>query len=180
MKLATTIRTAAAQSTDECFDFLYGELRRIARGMMLSERSDHTLSATALVNEAYLRLSGSPGSSGEWESRGHFISAAAESMRRILIEKARAKGTKKRSSGRARTSLDSIGIDAADDADWIIDLNDGLVELESWDAQAAELVKLRLFCGLTTIEAGRLLGMSRWVSYQTWDFARAWFAQKDG
>jgi RNA polymerase sigma factor (TIGR02999 family) len=174
----TVVNRCTDQSTDDFFETLYDELRRIARGMMASERDDHTLSATSLVNEAYLRLAPPNGKRGEWLSRPQFISVVAEAMRRILIDRARARATVKRRSVRKLIHLDSIGICTGESQDWILDLEDGLQILEKLDPQTAQLVKLRVFTGLPVIEAGRMLELSRWISYEKWDFAVAWFAAR--
>jgi RNA polymerase sigma factor (TIGR02999 family) len=166
-------------ATDALFAMVYEELRELARKQMLRERPDHTLQTTALVHEAYLRMVSAPAG---WESRGHFFAAAAEAMRRILIDAARAKGSLKRGQGRKRESKASADLleSANWDPDLLLDLEQGIGRLSESDRQAAELVKLRLFAGLSITEAGECLGLSRSVAYRAWEFARAWFAVHGG
>jgi len=144
---------------------------------MLCERPDHTLQATALVHEAYLRLVDAQ-QVQRWESRGHFFSAAAEAMRRILIESARQKKRQKRGGDARRVGLENLAVAAtmARDPDLLLDLNTGLFRLAEEDPEAAELLKLRLFAGLSVTEAGKMLGMSRTVAYRNWEYVHAWFA----
>lgn len=151
---------------------VYDELRRLAAARLAGERPDHTLQATALVHEAYLRL---VGSDQKWESRGHFFAAAAESMRRILVDWARSRKRLKRGGDRRRVEIDEVATVEATDPDMILDLDEAITELVKVDAEAAELVKLRLFSGLSVSDAGRMLGLSRRAAYEIWDFARAWF-----
>ena len=153
---------------------VYDELRRLAAAKMAREKPGQTLQATALVHEAYLRLV-----DGEkvryWDSRRHFFAAAAEAMRRILIDRARHRQRLKRGSGRMRQELDLETI-IRDEAslDDLIDLDAALVRLAGIDAQAAALVRLRLFAGLTVEEAASALGVSRRTAERDWTFARTW------
>ncbi len=160
---------------DDLFPAVYDELRRLASGKMTLERPDHTLSATALVHEAYVRLVDTD-TVRHWNSRGHFFTAAAEAMRRILVEHARKKMAAKRGGGRHRQALaDDVTVLPADPV-LLLDLNDAVDQLEKADAQAAELLKLLLFAGLSVAEGGRMLGMSNKIAYRHWDYIRAWFA----
>jgi RNA polymerase sigma factor (TIGR02999 family) len=156
---------------------VYKELRRLAQTRMALERADHTLQSTALVHEAYLRLVGTDGVQ-HWDSRGHFFAAAAEAMRRILIESARSKRSQKRGQNHHGVSAEQLDFAASTncDPDLLLDINAGVDRLAEEDAEAAELVKLRLFAGLSVTEAGEMLGMSRSAVYRTWDFVRSWFA----
>jgi RNA polymerase sigma factor (TIGR02999 family) len=150
---------------------VYEELRKLAVARLAQEKSGQTLQATALVHEAYLRLVGPE--QHLWDSRGHFFAAAAEAMRRILIDNARRKRCAKHGGGRQRVELDSqVALDS--DGDDLIALDDALSRLAGEDAQAAELVKLHFFAGLSMDEAGRVLGLSRASAYRLWDYARAW------
>ncbi len=159
--------------TSELFTAVYDELRRIAQSMMCGERSDHTLSATALVNEAYVRLEGRR--EAEWDTRGHFFCAAAEAMRRILIDRARARGAAKRQATReVEYPLELATATKQPDFDFLLDLDSQIAALADEDPLAAELVKLRVFAGRSVVEAGELLGLKRWSAYQTWDFCLAW------
>ncbi len=162
-------------AADELLPLVYEQLRQLAASRMATERSDHTLQATALVHEAYMRLV-QHDDGGSWDGRGHFFSAAAESMRRILVEAARRKSSKKRGGERRRVELADFSRDPSITPSRIVELSDQLDVLEAEDAEAAQLVKLRLFGGLSVAEAGEALGMSRSTAYENWDFARAWFA----
>lgn len=158
------------QTTRQLFEAVYDELRVVAGQMMLRERIEHTLSATALVNESYLRLATSKNTF--WETRGHFFSAVAEAMRRILIDRARARNTLKRGRRREQVDMDQL----LDSPHWLFELNDRIEQLAEEDPQAAEFVKLRVFAGLNVIDAGQALGLRKGAAYQLWDFVRRWFA----
>ncbi len=168
------IQEGEGQASRDLFPAVYDELRRLAAGKMSLERVDHTLSATALVNEAYLRLVDTD-TVREWNSRGHFFSAAAEAMRRILVEHARRKKAQKRGGDLQRQSLEVDLTMAPTDPDLLLDVHGAVDRLEEADKEAAELLKLVLFAGLSVAEAGRMLGMTRDVAYRHWDYIRSWF-----
>jgi RNA polymerase sigma factor (TIGR02999 family) len=153
---------------------VYDELRKLAAQKLAQEKPGQTLQATALVHEAYLRLV-DPGGRRPWNNRVHFLAAAAEAMRRILIDRARDRKRLKRGSGRPRQELDLEAF-LEDDApaDDLIDLDEAIARLEGIDAQAGALVKLRLFAGLTIEEASSALGISRRTAERDWTFARTW------
>lgn len=166
------------RASHELLPLVYDELRKLAEARMTAERPDHTLQPTALVHEAYMRLVDG-NVSPQWDGRGHFFAAAAEAMRRILIESARRKKTAKRGGDRQHVEANEdlmAGFDG--NLDQIIDFNDALEDLAKVDTEAAELVKLRLFAGLSVTEAGDNLHMSRTSAYECWQFARAWFASR--
>lgn len=155
---------------------VYDELRRLAAGHMANESPGHTLDATALVHEAYLRLVARPEGSAEIEfaNRGHFFAAAAEAMRRILVDSARRKQSQKQGGGR-RVSLDVDAQPAATvDGDSWLDLDAAFSTFEMVDADAAKLAKLRIFGGLTNEEAGDALGVPRATAHRQWTYAKAW------
>src|SRR4051812_5376176 len=164
MKEVTRILIAAEQgepqAAEQLLPLIYDELRQLAAEKMAQEKPGQTLQATALVHEAYLRLVGqAPGQ--HWDHRGHFFAAAAEAMRRILVESARSKRRLKRGGGAARIELqERLAIDA-DRTQELIEIHEALTELERHDAQAAALVKLRFFAGLEHREAAEILGISR-------------------
>jgi RNA polymerase sigma factor (TIGR02999 family) len=182
-QLLNAIRQGDSQATADLFPLVYDELRRLARSRMAHERTEHTLQATALVHEAYLRLvgdapipAGSAGSPG-WDGRGHFFAAAAEAMRRILIEHARGRNASKRGGGHRRVelsdecaSIDSLSSDVAD----LLALDEALERLAIEAPAKAQLVKLRYFAGLTLEEAADALGVSLATAKRHWAFARAW------
>jgi RNA polymerase sigma factor (TIGR02999 family) len=162
-------------AAQELLPLVYGHLRGLAERYLREERPDHTLQPTALVHEAYVRLVDVE-RARHWHSRGHFFAAAAEAMRRILVDWARARKSLKRGGDWRRMQLDDLAAGACDTPDLLLDLDDGLCRLAEEDAESAELVKLRLFAGLSVTEAGCALGLSRTVAYENWEFARSWFA----
>jgi RNA polymerase sigma factor (TIGR02999 family) len=175
-QLLTTIERGERHAASELLPAVYDELRRLAAHKLAQERPGQTLQATALVHEAWLRLV-APSKSGDeakWAGRGHFFSAAAEAMRRILIENARRKASVRHGGGGERMSLEEVEIIAPLPDDDLLALNEGLEQLEKLDAPAAGLVKLRFFTGLTQEEAAEILGLSRSAADRAWVFARAW------
>ncbi|HMF14340.1 MAG TPA: ECF-type sigma factor [Gemmataceae bacterium] len=152
---------------------LYAELRRLAESLTSRLRPGQTLQPTALVHEAYLRLVDGQ-QVQQWNSRGHFFGAAAEAMRRILIEAARSRGRQKRGGDGRRLDLEDVSQVATLPPDELFDLNDAIDALAAHDAVAAELVKLRFFAGLSIEEAAESLGVSRTTGYGHWTYARAW------
>jgi RNA polymerase sigma factor (TIGR02999 family) len=164
------------EASERLLPLVYEELKKLATAKMLGERSDHTLQATALVHEAYLRLVDAQ-QVRRWESRGHFFSAAAEAMRRILIESARRKNSGKRGGSQQRVQQDlDVAATTGTDPDLLLDIDAGLTRLSETDPEVAELLKLRLFAGLSVSEAGEMLGMSRSAAYRNWEYVRSWFA----
>jgi RNA polymerase sigma factor (TIGR02999 family) len=161
-----------SRAADRLLAAVYDELRRLASSKLARERPGQTLQATALVHEAYLRLLG--GKHADWEGRGHFFAAAAEAMRRILVERARRKGRLKHGGGRKRLELSDADFMQEPDSIDLLALNEALEQFAQVDHTKAELVKLRYFTGLTVEQAGRLLGISRATADRYWTFARAW------
>jgi len=158
------------------FPVVYRELKRLAARQLTAERPDHTLQATALVHEVYLRLS-SAHRQPHWKNRGHFFAAAAQAMRRILIDWARHKATE-RAGGRLRRQDPECLAHAASgtcDIDMLLDIDAGLTKLAEHDPEAAQLAELRLFAGLSVVQAGAMLNMSRTAAYELWKYTRAWF-----
>jgi len=160
-------------AAEQLLPLVYEELRKLAVQKMAHERPGQTLQATALVHEAYLRLVGSRNAQ-RWDSRGHFFAAAAEAMRRILVENARRKGRIKRGGARRRIDLETTDWVSSTVSDNLLDLDDALKRLSAEDPEGAELIKLRLFAGLSIDEAAKLLGISRSTAYDHWLYARAW------
>jgi RNA polymerase sigma factor (TIGR02999 family) len=162
-------RKAAA----DLLPLVYDELRLLAAARMAAERAGQTLQPTALVHEAYVRLVGGDQPHG-WDGRGHFFAAAAEAMRRILINRARDKHRQKRGGGARRVDLDRLLVaDEASDED-LVAIDDALEELARKNGPCAEMVKLRFFAGLTLDEAAAAMGISRRTANRNWAFARAW------
>jgi RNA polymerase sigma factor (TIGR02999 family) len=152
---------------------VYDELRRLAAARMGEERPGQTLQATALVHEAYLRLVGG-GQPDRWDGRGHFFAAAAEAMRRILVETARRKGRARHGGGQRRIDLDDNALAAAPPGDDLLAIDEALTRLAELDPKRADLVKLRFFAGLTMPEAAAALGISLATAERHWAFARTW------
>jgi RNA polymerase sigma factor (TIGR02999 family) len=161
-------------ASERLLPLVYEELRALARRKMASERGDHTLQATALVHEAYLRLVGDAGEEQGWDGRAHFFAAAAEAMRRILIDNARRKQRLRHGGQAERVDLDDQVLAIESPPEDMLALDEALVKLAAEDHVKAELVKLRYFAGLTLEEAGRMLGISPATADRYWAFARAW------
>jgi RNA polymerase sigma factor (TIGR02999 family) len=161
--------TAAA----ELLPLVYAELRQLAAARMAAEQPGQTLQATALVHEAYLRLVGD-GRAGDWNSRGHFFAAAAEAMRRILVEAARRKQAPKHGGGKHRLDLGEVAARVDEPADRLLDLDRALARLRAVDPLAARLVELRYFAGLTMEQAADALGLPLRTAERNWTFARTW------
>ena len=171
-RILNAIERGDARATDELLPLVYEELRILAAQKLSHESPGQTLQATALVHEAYLRLVGDEPQT--WENRGHFFAAAAEAMRRILVDRARHKQARKRGGDRERVPLDIT--DATDPAapEDIVAIDDALARLATEDPQAAEIVKLHLFAGLSIDQAAAATGVSRATAYRQWTYARAW------
>jgi RNA polymerase sigma factor (TIGR02999 family) len=172
----------AAQNGDphasaQLLPLVYEELRQLAAAKLQQEKPGQTLQATALVHEAYLRLVGSE-QGQHWDNRGHFFAAAAEAMRRILINRARDKKRDKRGGDRQRLDLDHIEIALDTPDEELIALDEALEALEREDDSAAHLVKLRFFGGLSLKEAARALDMPQRTAERQWAYARAWLFQR--
>jgi len=169
-RILSAIEQGDRQAADQLLPLVYDELRKLAAARMAAEKPGHTLSATALVHEAYLRLVGDQ----HFDDRGHFFAAAAEAMRRILVNHARDRKRLKRAGGRRRLELlDQVG-SLAEDSDLVLSLDELLTRLGEEDAAAAQVAQLHLFGGLSVEEAGAALGLSRAMAYRNWKYARAW------
>jgi RNA polymerase sigma factor (TIGR02999 family) len=161
--------TAAA----ELLPLVYDELRKLAAAWLRNENPGQTLQATALVHEAYIRLVGG-GQAQDWDGRRHFFAAAAEAMRRILIESARSKACDKRGGDWRRVDFEALDVATSVSPDQLVALDDALVRLAALDPLAGELVKLRYFAGLALDQAAVALGVSPATAYRHWAYARAW------
>ena len=167
------IETRDPQAAAQLLPLVYDELRKLAVHKLAAEKPGQTLQATALVHEAYLRLVDTD-QAQHWNSRGHFFAAAAEAMRRILVENARRKRSEKRGGGRMRVDLDDIAPAIAAPDDDLIALNEALEKLERTDSAKAQVVKLRYFAGLTVPQVAEVLGVSASTVDNYWAYARAW------
>lgn len=157
----------------ELLPLVYDELRKLAAQRLVQEKPGQTLQPTALVHEAYLRLIGD-GQAQDWNGRGHFFAAAAEAMRRILVEAARRKGRARHGGGRQRLELDAVQLPVDVPADQLLNLDEALSQLAERDPQAARLVNLHCFAGLSVEQAAAVLGVSPRTAYRDWAFAQAW------
>lgn len=174
-QLLEAISRGDEEATDRLLPLIYDELRRTARAHMAHERADHTLQPTALVHEVYLRLIGD--NDQRWDGRGHFFAAAAEAMRRILIDHARAKGAAKRGGGREQLDFDVVHSPTSSPMDGVVDvltLDEALTKLAAEAPVKAQLVKLRYFAGLSLEEAAKAMNISEATAKRYWVFARAW------
>jgi len=172
-RILSAIEQGDAHAAEKLLPLVYDELRKLAAKKLAHEKPGQTLQGTALVHEAYLRLVDVE-KAQHWNSRGHFFAAAAEAMRRILINRARDKGCHKRGGGRQRVDLDRLLIaDQASD-ELLLAMDDALQELARKNPKCAELIQLRFFAGLTLDEAAAAMGISRRTANRYWAFARAW------
>jgi len=172
-QILAAVEAGNPNAAAELLPLVYDELRKLAAQRLAHEKSGQTLNATALVHEAYLRLVDVE-KAQQWDGRRHFFAAAAEAMRRILINRVRDKGRVKRGAGWRRLHLDQIDLSVADPPDELLVLNDALEKLAKEDPACAELVKLRFFAGLTLEEAAATLGVVRRTADRYWAFARSW------
>lgn len=178
-RVLSAIEQGDGAAANQLLPLVYDELRRVAARQMELERPGHTLDATGLVHEAYMRLVGGNNRS-HWSHRRQFMTAAAEAMRRILVDHARKKQSQKRGGLRARVDLDDAVQPLSDDAtDWLV-VDEAISSLASQDSAAAELVRLKVFAGMSIEEAADVLGVSRPTAYRDWAFARAWIRQAAG
>ncbi len=172
--LLRRVNSGERRAWDELIQIVYAELRRMARSHMRREASGHTLQPTALVNEACLRLM----DGNDWENRRHFFGAAAEAMRRVLVDHARRRGAEKRGAGLQRVTLTNLDLETPDADVDVLALEDALAKLEKESPRLAQLVMLRFFAGLSNEEAAEALGMSLATIKRDWSFARAWLLER--
>ena len=173
-RILSAIEQGDPQAAAQLLPLVYDELRQLAAQRLAREKPGQTLQATALVHEAYMRLVGGE-QTQDWNSRPHFFAAAAEAMRRILIDRARHKQTRKAGGGRRRLDLDDIEPALEEEnGDRLLALDEALRQLEAADPRKAELVKLRFFVGLTAEQAAAALGVSTSTAEKDWSYARSW------
>ncbi|MBI3414272.1 MAG: sigma-70 family RNA polymerase sigma factor [Verrucomicrobia bacterium] len=171
-RLLSAAESGDPKAAGELLPLVYTELRQLAAHKMAGEMPGQTLQPTALVHEAWLRLTGDD--AAKFQNRSHFFAAAAEAMRRVLIDNARRKQSQKRGTGRERVDLDDVDIAAHADDTTLLLIDDALAKLAREDPPSAELVKLRFFAGLTNEQAAQALGISERTAKRYWTFARAW------
>ncbi|MCC6126551.1 MAG: sigma-70 family RNA polymerase sigma factor [Pirellulales bacterium] len=173
-QILNAIERGDPSAAEQLLPLVYEELRKLAAAKLAQEKPGQTLQATALVHEAYLRLVDGAAATQSWDHRGHFFAAAAEAMRRILVDVARRKQAEIHGGGRRRFDLDDADPISRASPERIIALDDALAKLADEDSTASELVKLRLFAGLSLEESAAALGLSRATVYRHWTYARAW------
>lgn len=178
-RILSAVERGDPHAAEQLLPLVYEELRKLATQRLAQEKPGQTLQATALVHEAYLRLVGST-QPQDWNGRGHFFGAAAEAMRRILMNRARDKGRLKRGGDRRRVVLDDLADPVSAPADDLLDLDEALNRLAAEYPQAAELVKLRYFAGMTLPEAAEAVGIPPRTADRQWAFARAWLIEALG
>ena len=171
-RILSAIESGEPHAAEKLLPLVYDELRKLAAARLAGEAPGQTGDATALVHEAYLRLVG--GGDAGWDSRGHFFAAAAEAMRRILIDRARAKGCEKRGARLGRLDIDAVDLATTATPDQLLAIDEALARLAAADPAAGRLVELRYFAGLSVAQAGAAAGVSTATAYRLWNFARAW------
>jgi RNA polymerase sigma factor (TIGR02999 family) len=176
-RILSALEQGDSQAADQLLPLVYDELRKLAAEKMANERPDHTLQPTALVHEAYLRLVDVK-QAQHWNSRGHFFAAAAEAMRRILIESARSKAREKRGGNWHRVDFEELDVMTSVSPDQLLALDEALMRLAALDHLAGELVKLRYFAGMALDQAATALGVSTATAYRHWSYARAWLSSE--
>ena len=172
-RLLSAIDQGDPRAAEQLLPLVYEELRRLAAQRLAREKPGQTLQSTALVHEAYVRLVG-PADAQRWDTRGHFFAAAAEAMRRILVDNARRKRSEKHGGGRERLDLDAVDVAAETPSEDLLALDEALTKLAAEDPAKAEVVKLRYFAGLSEEEAARALGISRATAHRHWHYAKVW------
>ena len=172
-RVLSAIEQGDPRAAEQLLPLVYDELRKLAARRVAKEQPGQTLSATALVHEAYLRLVGN-GAEPQWNGRGHFFAAAAEAMRRLLVERARRKRRARHGGGLARIDLENLDVEAERGADDLLALDEALQRLTAEEPTAAEVVKLRYFAGLTGAAAAAALGISLRTANRHWAYAKAW------
>src|SRR5262249_10102571 len=176
-RILSAIEQGEPHAADELLPLVYHELRRLATQKLAQEKPGQTLQATALVHEAYMRLVDVE-KAQRWNSRGHFFAAAAEAMRRILVEQGRRKQSERQGGSRSRRELSDEDLVEMPLTEELLDLDDALAKLGAADPQAAELVKLRVFAGMTIEEVATVQGISPRTVKRNWAYARAWLGRK--
>lgn len=171
--ILSAIEQGDPHASEKLLPLVYDELRKLAAQRLDQEKPGQTLQATALVHEAYLRLVGVK-QEQHWDSRGHFFGAAAEAMRRILVNRARDKNRLKRGGQRQRVDLDQVELALDTNDEQLLELDEALIQLETADPDAARLVKLRFFAGLTLKDAAASMGLAHRSAERQWAYARAW------
>jgi len=175
-RILNRVQQGDGKAAEELLPLVYEELRKLAVARMAQEQANQTLQPTALVHEAWLRLTG--GEQLSFDGRGHFFAAAAEAMRRILIENARRKGRLKRGGEWERVGLENLDVAVATDDDTLLAVHEALEKLAALDPVGAKLIELRFFAGLSNVDAAKVLGLAERTAKRTWTYARAWLHEE--
>ncbi len=175
-RILNSIQQGDPKAADELLPLVYEELRKLAAVRMAQESSGHTLQATALVHEAWLRLTSNP--EQKWDGRGHFFAAAAEAMRRILVERARGRQRLRHGGGQERVDLAEVEIPMVVEDEKLLQVNEVLGELEAEDAKQAQIVKMKFFMGMKAEEIAEALGVSEKTVQRHWAHAKVWLFQR--
>ena len=175
-RILDAVQQGNANAADELLPLVYEELRKLAAARMVNEAESHTLQPTALVHEAWLRLVGNEAPA--FQNRAHFFGAAAEAMRRILIDRARKRNRERRGGDLQRVDFERLDVANPEDDTTLLAVSEALDRLATHDPEGAELIKLRFFAGLPNIEAARVLGLSERTAKRTWAYARAWLYEE--
>jgi RNA polymerase sigma factor (TIGR02999 family) len=175
-QLLSAIDSGDPKAASQLLPLVYEELRKLAAARMAHEQANHTLQPTALVHEAWLRLTG--GEQPSFDGRGHFFAAAAEAMRRILIENARSKGRLKRGGEWERVDLEHLDVAVTTDDDTLLAVHEALEKMAVIDPVGAKLIELRFFAGLANVDAAKALGLAERTAKRTWAYARAWLHEE--
>jgi RNA polymerase sigma factor (TIGR02999 family) len=177
-RILADIEQGDPRAAEKLLPLVYEELRKLAAQKMAQENPGQTLQATALVHEAYVRLVGDQSGQERWDSRGHFFAAAAEAMRRILVDCARRRQSLRRGGGLRQQNLEEIAIASPEGDDNLLAVSEALEKLSAADKAAADLVKLRYFAGLTAKEAADALGLAERTADRIWVYARSWLLKE--
>ena len=175
-QLPSAIDAGDPKAANQLLPLVYGELRKLAAARMAQEQANQTLQPTALVHEAWLRLTG--GEQPSFDGRGHFFAAAAEAMRRILIENARRKGRLRRGGEWERVDMEHLDVAVTTDDDTLLAVHEALEKLTAIDPVGAKLIELRFFAGLSNVDAAKALGLAERTAKRTWAYARAWLHEE--
>ena len=177
-RILSQIESGDPSAAEQLLPLVYDELRKLAAAKLAQEKPGQTLQATALVHEAYLKLVSGGENELSWENRGHFFAAAAEAMRRILVDQARRKSTQKAGGGHHRVEFSLVDVALRDRQPDMLVLNETLARLEAMDPRAAQLVKLRFFVGMSIEETAKILALSEKTVQRDWEFARVWLERE--
>src|SRR6185503_2602223 len=175
-RILTAIEQGDPKAAEELLPLVYEELRKLAAARMAHEQANQTLQPTALVHEAWLRLTN--GEQPTFDGRGHFFAAAAEAMRRILVENARRKGRLKRGGEWERIGLENLDVAVTTDDDTLLAVHEALEKLATVDPLGAKLIELRFFAGLSNVDAAKAIGLAERTAKRTWAYARAWLHEE--